>query len=308
MKAWTFSLIVLGTACAPAPPRPLPSAARPPTVAPVQLDAPTPPPPRDDLALAIGEPRPEVRASIEIDASSLPVGKWGPPTKGSSFTMTTDPPEFRVGGSRYAEVSVGGFSAFTDTFVATTDWPCHRPGHATALWRGLSLDAWGVDGIKVVMSRGPYDFATCTAVPEATLVQRAREIVPGFVYGLRVDDSVYIVLPHASFAAATRNAAGSGPFSSATLPCVPHQEAAAVVRMSPVSLTGWQEISVLGPWANPWPADNAQNSGLLMIIVEVRARGDGNAIAVSAALPADTVNEVYAPFFAAMKRAAAPPG
>jgi len=258
-----------------------------------------------DITLAAGEPRPEVRASIEIDAASLPVGTWGPLLGRNSFSLTTDPPTFHIEGMRFAEVSVGGFSAFTDTFASTVTWPqCHRPGSTMALWRGLSLDQWSEDSIKIVMTRGPFDFASCVAKPEASLVNRALGIVPGFVYALRVDDAVYVVLPHASFASATRNRTGSGPFSSATLPCKPHQESAAAMRISASSLTSWQEISIYASWADPGRTDSAADPNQLLVIVEVRARGDGNVVSVSAAVPPTTSEDVYEPFFAAMKRAA----
>ncbi len=256
--------------------------------------------------LAGGEQRPEVRASIEIDAASLPVGTWGALRPGAAFNMTTDPPEFHIGGMRFAEVSVGSFTAFTDTAVSTAKWPqCHRLGGALAVWRGLSLDEWSEDSIAVVMTRGPFDFVSCTAKPEASLIQRAVGIVPGFVYAVRVDDVVYVVLPHASFVSAAHNAAGSGPFSSATLPCKPHHESAAAMRIATSSLTRWQEISTYGPWADPGRVSSDDPIASLLVIVEVRARGDRNIVSVSAAVPHMSGEDVYAPFFDAMKRAGA---
>jgi hypothetical protein len=252
--------------------------------------------------LAAGDPRPQVRASMEVDAASIPVGTWGPPQAGVSFRVTTDPNEFHVTGTRFAEVRVGSFSAFTDTTVPLANWPqCHHPGSATALVRGLSVDGWSEDSIELVMTRGPFDYASCTARAEASIVKRALGIVPGFVYALRVEDSVYVVLPHAWFASATRNAAGSGSFSSATLPCKPHHEAAAAMRIAAASLSGWQEISTLGVWAHPEWTDSSNDVGLL-VIVEVRARGDGNVVAVSLALPQTSGEDTYAPFFDALRK------
>ena len=153
------------------------------------------------------------------------------------------------------------------------------------------------------MTRGPFDFASCVAKPEVSLVKRALGVVPGFVYALRVEDAVYVVLPHTSFASATRNAAGSGPFSSTTLPCKPHHESAAAMRVPAESLLHWQELSTYGPWAEPGAHAAEDPSQSLLVLVEVRARGDGNVVSISAALPYMTSEDTFAPFFEAMKRA-----
>jgi hypothetical protein len=274
-------LAALATACRGAAPVP-PVVASPPVPLHVEKVDDLPPdfpraavekPETEDLAnLAKGVPRPETAATLRFDVDALPAASWGSPRKGSGFSirsgMGRDPRLLEyivtVRSALFAEVLVGGaspFTAFTGGTFGQGSAPKCGPGqHSLTLasWAGFSTRRWSDEGMDVEMGRGDFDPATCNATSRRSLVGRAAAIVPGYVYGLRVEDSragderiderVVLFLPRGAYASVTgdpnapMNSANTGPFTRLTFPLEPGHSASATVRVSPVSLELWRTL------------------------------------------------------------------
>lgn len=243
----------------------------------------------DDGDLLSEAPRPTVRATVEVDAQALPIATWGPPTKDSWLSFSTNADGFRrfhVEGVSFAEVRTGDFVGFTGELdgFANDEWPECGPGKPSraATWRGISVVHWSDARVTIAMSRGVLDGASCFARATTTLVGQAAAIVPRFVYALRFDRSVYVIMPAGTLAVASDGRAGHGPFSAIVLPLEAHREAAAAVRVSNFGVERWRgmpqlAVSLLQPETTEDPSTSP------LAVVEVRTRGDRLVLALSVA-------------------------
>jgi hypothetical protein len=289
VRAWPAALFVVACHAPPAIVSPRTNAPAP-VVASIAATTATVEPKREDLSdgdLLAEDSRPTLRATVEVDAETLPIATWGPPRKDSWLSFFAGPegfPRFHVEGVSYAEVRTGDFLGFTGKIdgFASDAWPECGPGRPSrpATWRGISVVDWNDSRVTIMMSRGVLDGAACLATATTTLVGRAAAIVPRFVYALRFDRSIYVVMPAGPLAVATDGRAGHGSFSAIVLPLEAHHEAAAAVRISNFGLERWKAMPQLSSLE---PETSADPSTCPLATVEVRARGDRLVVALSVA-------------------------
>ncbi len=234
----------------------------------------------------------EVIASLRVDAARLPLVRWGPPEASSRVRVTASGPArygFLVDRVSFAEFTIDDdFGAFTGEDFFHGSFPAcgTRARRGRAAWRGFSQRNWTDSGVDVEMSRGSFDFLSCAAAADTTIRGRAAALVPGFIYALRLEDMasqyLWVLLPRASLASASEDAAASGSFSMATLLLEPHQSAAAALRISPAALATWRRMRR----ARDVKGQSDQVSDGLLVSIDVDpSPNDDLAISIAFALP-----------------------
>jgi len=275
-----------------------------------------------DGALAQGFGRPPTE-TVRFDVDAVPLATWGPPSQKSGFQLTVTERDqsyhLVVHTYLFAETILFGASEFT-AFTGGPFFSGELPkcgGHATgtrgAQWLGFSPTRCTDEGIDVEMGEGEFDVATCTTFPIASLFARAKALVPGFVYALRLRDAkgdwLYVVLPHGTFVAAggdpTRSLAASnnGTFARLRFPLAKDTAASAAVRISPASLTLWDELRRTGTSVRNF-ADGTRTSDALLVTVEVSSQGDVKVASLSFALPQTAPRAAYVPLLRAARSVA----
>jgi hypothetical protein len=333
MRACACVLIAGLAACAPraarAPVEASPAAV---AVAPALEPEPEPAPGVKALGpefLAPGMARPPGRA-IAFDVVSLPAATWGEPETDAGFVLTPQPSGYRlsVRGPVFAEVIVAApargvglwFSGFTGGSFSTAESPLRCGGGFTgelvASWGGVSPGRWTDDGVDVEMGEGRFHRATCAADADEVLRGRARAIVAGYVYGLRVQhrfgadlhEDLLVVLPRGDLVAASGdpelplNAANTGAFTRLTFPIAEGDARSACLRLSEASLALWGKLRA--GRSEPRYAGSAAPSTGLLVCVEVAWQGAAPLGRASFALPPGAWAKPYAPLLAAVGRAA----
>jgi hypothetical protein len=219
-----------------------------------------------------GASRPPSR-SIRFDVDALPVATWGAPLPDAGFVLHAIPDGWSVfvRTTLYAEVVVAasasyeehgtsrvGFSAYTASSFAAGDVPPCGKGHTgrrLAVWGGMAPAGWTDEGVDVEMDQGDYDLSTCQALPKRSLRGRARAVVRGFVYALRLreepeDDrpgpeSLLVLLPRAAMVSASADpdrpiqTTNTGTFTRLTFPLTVGEAGTASVRVSAPALQLW---------------------------------------------------------------------
>jgi hypothetical protein len=208
------------------------------------------------------------------------------------------------------------FTAFTGGPFFSGELPkCgpHENGTRAARWMGFSPTRWTDEGLDVEMGEGDFDVSTCKTTPSASLFARAKALVPGFVYALRVRDEkgdwLYVVLPHGTFVAAGGDpttplaAANNGTFARLRFPLAKGTAASAAVRISPAALALWDELRKTGTPVRDF-ADGTRTSDALLVTVEVSSQGDVKVASLSFALPQAVQRAAYAPLLRAARSVA----
>jgi hypothetical protein len=235
---------------------------------------PTPPePPRADGADALvgyqaqGDARsPTVARTIRFDVADLPLGTWGQPSRPHGFRVTPLPErgyKLWIESALFAEVTVANtrraleFSAFTGGSFSMGIPPECGPGHIghfPAHWAGIDPHSWSDDDIGVELGAGDFDVQGCRAGARVTVEARARAVVRGFAYAIRVrgesDDGEQLVmfLPHAAMVSTSGDPAfpldqaNTGPFTRLTLRLEPGAGQSAALRVSRAALHLWDEL------------------------------------------------------------------
>ncbi|MGH7295681.1 MAG: hypothetical protein ACRELB_12135, partial [Polyangiaceae bacterium] len=209
-----------------------------------------------------------------------------------------------------------GFSAFTAGSFGAGEVPDCGPGNAgrrLAVWDGMAPAGWTDDGVDVEMDEGDYDLATCEGAPKRTLRGRARAILPGYVYALRIRDeaegaeearedasgegSLLVLLPRAAMVSASADPSmpiatvNSGTFTRLTLPLSRGAAGTASVRLSPASLRLWSRLRKGGP---PPPAeDPARVRDDVLLGVDVASEGQERFGSVTIAVPVGADRRLY---------------
>jgi hypothetical protein len=267
------ALAVLGVACAGAPVSPLVAAATPVKIAAPSLEEPGPVAGAQPLEgnLATGRSRPSDVKALRFDVGALPVAIWGRPNKRAGYWLRENRDEFKVTirGPYFAEVNIrrptSWFTVFTGGSFGVGDPPRCGPGHrdsTVTYWTGISARGWTDTGVDVEMGRGNFEASICAGVPLVLLEARAAAIVPGYVYGLRVetpptplepgDEQLVVFLPRGQLVAAGGDPSfplgttNTGPFTRLTLPSNPGSAGSASVRVSAASIDLWTKLRSTG--------------------------------------------------------------
>jgi hypothetical protein len=218
-----------------------------------------------------------------------------------------------------------GFASFTGgDFGGGVVPECgpHHGGKRLAIWRGIAPQGWTDDGVDVEMNEGDYDLATCKATPVRSLEGRARAVVRGFVYALRVrdvdpdeeepppPDQVVIFLPHGAMVAATADpemplaTTDTGTFTRLSFSLEDGEGSSASVRVSPASLRLWSRLRASAAQGPAFSDESAPHDDLVLAI-DVARQGDTTLASVSVALPPRVSPAPYAKLLAAMQAPAA---
>jgi hypothetical protein len=279
--------------------------------------------------------RPDV-TTLRFDVDALPVAEWGPPARGSGFSLqaSQDGWTVRLRPRLFAELAVsmppsrqrsaGNFTSFNGftTFTGASGFgvgevPRCGAGHVgagIAAWSGFSPRDWTEDGMNVELDSGDYDLQTCHARPRRSLVGRARAIVRGFVYALRAreqgDDgrpleSLVVFLPRGAMVstaadpATTVQAANTGPFTRLTFPLRDASAGTANLRLSPLSMRLWRYLQQgLRAFA---VVDAARFQDDLLVGIDVASQGDRRIGSIAVALPEGQDAKPYAKLLEAMR-------
>jgi hypothetical protein len=159
---------------------------------------------------------------------------------------------------------------------------------------GFSPVRWTDNGIDIEMGQGDFDAASCKTTATASLFARAKALVPGYVYALRVHDerdSLYVILPHATLVSAggdpstPLDASNTGTFARVRLPLAKDTAASAAVRISPTALGLWDQLRRTGSPVQAFADDTSMTSESLLVTIEVSAQGDMKVASLSFALP-----------------------
>jgi hypothetical protein len=185
----------------------------------------------------------------------------------------------------------------------------------------MSARGWTDGGVDVQMGRGNFDTSLCAGVPDELVEARAAAIVPGFVYGLRIQtpptpiepgqEQLVVFLPRGqlvsaggdpSFPLGTTN---TGPFTRLTFPLDPDTAASASVRLGPSSLDLWTKLRSTGrPVWSFTDADAVARDALLGI--DVASEGKTRLGSVFLSIP-PTSGSLYARLVDAIDQAKSPP-
>lgn len=275
--------------------------------------------PLPDGVLAQGSTRPHTE-TVRFDVDAIPVATWGPPSRKAGFNLTVKQEDqsyhLIVHTYLFAETILLGtneFTAFTGgPFFSGTLPKCgaSERGTRAARWMGFSPNRWTDDGIDVEMGEGDFDVASCKTTATASLFARAKALVPGYVYALRVHDerdSLYVILPHAALVSAggdpsaPLNASNTGTFARVRLPLAKDTAASAAVRISPTALGLWDQLRRTGLPVHDFADDRFMTSDSLLVTVEVSAQGDVKVASLSFALPRTAYAADYAPLLRAAR-------
>lgn len=280
---------------------------------------------------APGDARPVVH-TLAFDVGALPRATWGAPSPDAGFTLrkVRDGWSLWVRTTLFAEVVVSatasyqasgtspvGFSSFTAGSFGAGEPPDCGPGHTgkrLAVWKGMSPKRWTEDGVNVEMNEGDYDLATCSAAPIRSLRGRARAVLPGYVYAIRVRDgddedgpqteSVVFFLPRGALVSATEDpetpvaTTNTGTFTRLSFPLEEGTAASASVRLSPASLRLWSRLREAGNPIWNFEDGSAPHDDLLLGIDVVR-QGEATHASLTLALPKGGAPRAYAKLLAA---------
>ncbi len=319
----------------PPPPRGAPHAAPDPTASdPATLARPQEPPAVAGAApegghLALGRARPQVR-TLQIDLETLPVATWtaAPDRAGFWLAPRGDGYLFMLRRPLLAEIVVAGvprspdrkpnsdenightaFATFTGASFARGDAPPCGPGHVGILparWAGFAPKGWTDSGVDVELADADYQRATCTATTRLIAKTRARAILPGFAYAMRLkvdfagespDERLVVFLPAGQMVSTSGdpdfllNDADVGPFTRLSLPLAPGRASAAAVRVSLGAVRMWRRLRAgQRPQAE---ADESSPQEDLLITVDAVWQGDKRTAMVSIAFPKGSNPKAY---------------
>jgi hypothetical protein len=260
--------------------------------------------------------------SVHFDLDALPTAEWKPADGASVYTVgKLGPSVFRlwVHQAAYVEVVVndpGGamlLSVFTGGTFGQGEPPACGPAHHGTFpthWAGVLPKGWTDGGIDVVMGKGDFSATTCAGTARVAIAARAAAIVPGFVYGLRLEEEDYetlvVFLPRGAMVSTSGDPsdasvrASTGPFTRLSLPVDPGVGATAVLRVSPTSLAAWahmrQTTSFMGALVDP-----AVIHDDLLVNVDVVSQGQAKTGEVTFAVPRGRDPGPYVQLLAAAK-------
>jgi hypothetical protein len=202
------------------------------------------------------------------------------------------------------------FTAFTGVGFVTGPPPECGQGHQgllAARWAGFARQGWTEDGVDAELADADFHAATCRASVRLVARARARAILPGFAYALRLktdlggkrqDERLIVFLPPGQMVSTsgdghslTLNESNSGRFTRLSLPLNPGRTSAAAVRVSLTAMRMWRAT-----WAGQ-PAKAVSDESLpmddLLIGLDVVWRGRRRTAMVSVSLPEESDRSGY---------------
>jgi hypothetical protein len=202
------------------------------------------------------------------------------------------------------------FAVFTGVGFLTGSPPECGPGHEgllSARWAGFALEGWTDDGVDAELADADFHVATCRASVRLVARARARAIVPGFAYALRLKtdlggkgqgERLIVFLPPGQTtstsgdgASLALNESNSGRFTRLSLPLNPGHTSAAAVRVSPTAMRMWR-ATWAGEPAQSVP-DVSSSMDDLLIGLDVAWQGRRKTAMVSISLPEESDRSGY---------------
>ena len=273
--------------------------------------------------LAKGDTRPFAAArTIHFDVGALPLGRWGEPSRPHGFRIAPlghDAFRLWIDSTLYAEIVVSSsrraleFAAFTGGMFSQGVPPeCGKNhlGRFPARWVGIDPRGWKDADVGVEMGSGIFDVGTCSASARLTIETRARAILPGFVYALRVrqeeGEALIVFLPHAAMVSASGDPnfpldqSNSGPFTRLTLPIVAGEGQSAAVRVSSASLRLWGRLrkTIAPVWSYDDPAAPRED---LLVALDVVSQAGSTMGTLTLSLPPRKDARPYAKLLSAAR-------
>jgi hypothetical protein len=273
--------------------------------------------------LAQGDTRPFAAArTIHFDVDTLPVGKWADPSRPHGFRISplgNDAFRLWIDSTLYAEIVVSStrrsleFAAFTGGMFSQGVPPECGKGHIGRFptrWAGIDPRSWKDADVGVEMGIGDFDVATCSASARLTIETRARAILPGFLYALRVrqedSEALVVFLPRAAWVSASGDPnfpleqSNSGPFTRLTLPIVVGEGQTAAARVSAASLRLWSRLrqTIAPVWSFEDPAAPRED---LLVGLDVISQAGSAMGTLTLSLPAKKDARPYAKVLSAAR-------